>query len=102
MLNEDRNSINPQLNFFRYRSYFTRPHLDALHELTDGPTPQKSFVALHVCLSDGVTGGATRFWTSDKKHFIDVEPKIGRVLLFQQRMLLHSVEEVTEVKVYDV
>jgi hypothetical protein len=49
-----------------------------------------------VYLNDGVTGGATRFWAPDKKHFIDVDPKIGRVLVFQLRMLVHSGEEVTE------
>jgi acetyl/propionyl-CoA carboxylase alpha subunit len=41
-------------------------------------------------------GGATRFWTPDKKKFLDVEPKVGRVLVFQQRMLVHSGEEVME------
>jgi hypothetical protein len=51
---------------------------------------------LHIYLNDVTSGGATRFWTPDKKHFIDVEPKIGRVLVFQQRMLVHSGEEVTE------
>ncbi|KAL0567277.1 hypothetical protein V5O48_014720 [Marasmius crinis-equi] len=42
-----------------------------------------------------LTGGATRFWSPNKKDFLDVEPKIGRVLVFQQRMLIHSGEEVT-------
>lgn len=39
-------------------------------------------------------GGATRFWTPDKKAFLDVHPKSGRVLIFQQRMLVHSGEPV--------
>ncbi|KAJ8080088.1 hypothetical protein AAF712_013205 [Marasmius tenuissimus] len=39
-------------------------------------------------------GGTTRFWSPNKKEFLDVEPKIGRVLVFQQRMLIHSGEEV--------
>ncbi len=39
-------------------------------------------------------GGATRFWTPDKKHYLDVFPLTGRVLVFQQRMLVHSGEEV--------
>lgn len=43
----------------------------------------------------GPKGGATRFWSKDKQHYIDVEPRVGRVLLFQQRLLLHSGEEVT-------
>ncbi|KAJ7845410.1 hypothetical protein B0H14DRAFT_2321717, partial [Mycena olivaceomarginata] len=41
-------------------------------------------------------GGSTRFWSLDKRHFLDVDPKVGRVLVFQQRMLVHSGEEVTE------
>jgi hypothetical protein len=49
-----------------------------------------------VYLNDGVTGGTTRFWAPDKKHFIDVDPKIGGVLVFHLRMLVHSGEEVTE------
>lgn len=58
---------------------------------------QKSFVTLHLYLNeeDDLTGGATRFWTPNKKEYIDVEPKLGRVLVFQQRMLIHSGEEVT-------
>ncbi|KAF7364807.1 hypothetical protein MVEN_00350800 [Mycena venus] len=68
---------------------------DGLCDLLDGPTPQKSFVTLHLYLNGDVSGGATRFWTPDRKHFIDVEPKVGRVLVFQQRMLVHS-GEVTE------
>ncbi|KAG6840238.1 hypothetical protein C0991_008022 [Blastosporella zonata] len=41
-------------------------------------------------------GGSTRFWTPNKKAFLDVHPKLGRVLVFQQRMLIHSGEEVTQ------
>ncbi|KAG6816813.1 hypothetical protein H0H87_002656 [Tephrocybe sp. NHM501043] len=41
-------------------------------------------------------GGSTRFWTPNKKAFLDVHPKMGRVLIFQQRMLVHSGEEVTQ------
>jgi hypothetical protein len=57
----------------------------------------KSFVTIHLYLNegDGLEGGATRFWTPNKKQFLDVEPKMGRVLVFQQRMLVHSGEEVT-------
>ncbi|KAJ6583937.1 hypothetical protein DFH09DRAFT_1143832 [Mycena vulgaris] len=89
--------INPRLSFLRYGpGHYFKQHCDGLNELLDGSTPQKSFVTLHVYLSDGVSGGATRFWTSDKKHFLDVDPKVGRVLVFQQRMLVHSGEEVTD------
>ncbi|KAF8215045.1 hypothetical protein K438DRAFT_1901961 [Mycena galopus ATCC 62051] len=89
--------VNPRLSCLRYGpGHYFKQHCDGLNELLDGPTPQKSFVTLHVYLNGEVSGGATRFWTPDKKHFLDVEPKIGRVLVFQQRMLVHSGEEVTE------
>ncbi|KAG5652262.1 hypothetical protein H0H81_005615 [Sphagnurus paluster] len=41
-------------------------------------------------------GGATRFWAPDKKTHLDIHPHAGRVLIFQQRMLVHSGEEVTQ------
>lgn len=41
-------------------------------------------------------GGATRFWGqgTNNKSWVDVEPRTGRVLIFQQRGLIHSGEEV--------
>ncbi|KAF8157966.1 hypothetical protein B0H34DRAFT_656470 [Crassisporium funariophilum] len=99
--------------------------------LDDG-TAQKSFVTIHLYLNgesaSGISedptqtsdasgtfvklaeddpdvplqGGATRFWTPDKKNFLDVFPRMGRVLVFQQRMLVHSGEEVTQGVKYTV
>ncbi|KAF9028557.1 hypothetical protein BDZ89DRAFT_1014969 [Hymenopellis radicata] len=95
-------SVNPHLRFLRYGpGHFFKQHCDGLNEY-DG---MKSFVTLHLYLTDrdslplqgaGLAGGCTRFWTPDKRHFLDVEPKVGRVLVFQQRMLVHSGEEVME------
>ncbi|KAJ1337807.1 2OG-Fe(II) oxygenase [Microdochium nivale] len=49
--------------------------------------------------NDAATGGTTRFWGtpgSPEEHcFVEVVPKAGRVLVFQQRMLWHSGEPVT-------
>ncbi|KAK2465421.1 hypothetical protein APHAL10511_002775 [Amanita phalloides] len=86
--------VNPRLSFLRYGpGHYFKPHCDGLLDLLDGK--QKSFVTIHLYLNDdGVAGGATRFWTPDKKEYLDVEPKLGRVLVFQQRMLVHSGEEV--------
>ncbi|KAJ7274091.1 hypothetical protein C8J57DRAFT_1314597 [Mycena rebaudengoi] len=75
------------------------PRLNGLNELLDGTT-QKSFVTLHLYLTGGVSGGSTRFWTPDKKHFLDVDPRVGRVLVFQQRTLVHSEEEVMDGIIY--
>jgi len=49
--------------------------------------------------SDILEGGATRFWSpggsnGEKPKFLDVVPKTGRALIFQQRGLLHSGETV--------
>ncbi|KAJ2912537.1 hypothetical protein MD484_g7890, partial [Candolleomyces efflorescens] len=92
--------VNPRLSFLRYGpGHYFKPHCDGLVGLEDDN--QKGFVTLHLYLNDRdengnkLEGGSTRFWTPNKKDFLDVEPKIGRVLVFQQRMLIHSGEEVT-------
>jgi hypothetical protein len=63
-----------------------------------------SFFTLHLYLNDPdgkqgekpLVGGATTFWGYNMRDHIDVEPKAGRVLLFQQRDLMHSGEEVEQ------
>jgi hypothetical protein len=40
-------------------------------------------------------GGATTFHSMDMKRRLDVDPKVGRVLLFQHKGLLHSGDYVT-------
>lgn len=40
-------------------------------------------------------GGATTFHSRDMKRRLDVDPKAGRVLIFQQRRLFHSGDDVT-------
>jgi len=121
--------VNPRLSFLRYGpGHYFKPHCDGLNDLVckDGSV-NKSFVTLHlylngsdtifntengsrpkfVKLSEGdsdlpLKGGATRFWTPDKKQFLDVPPRVGRVLVFQQRMLVHSGEEVIQGVKYTV
>ena len=39
-------------------------------------------------------GGATTFFSGNLVQRIDVEPKAGRVLLFQHRNLIHSGDDV--------
>ena len=39
-------------------------------------------------------GGATSFFSRDEKIKIDVDPKAGRVLIFQHKKLLHSGDDV--------
>ena len=57
-----------------------------------------SRVTLQIYLGDDeVEGGATRFMGNYRRqNFVDIEPKKGRVLIFQQRGMFHSGEEVTK------
>lgn len=87
--------VNERLSFLRYGpgNYF-RGHCDGQLELEDG---RKARVTLQIYLGDDdVKGGATRISTGNGAAYYDVEPKKGRVLIFQQRSLWHSGEDVTE------
>ena len=66
---------------------------------------QESLFTLHLYLNDSqaavgdsaeLIGGATPFLSDDTKRRVDVDPKTGRVLIFQQRKLLHSGDDVKE------
>ncbi|KAF9074102.1 hypothetical protein BDP27DRAFT_1196159, partial [Rhodocollybia butyracea] len=98
--------LNERLSFMRYGpGHFFREHCDGRLDLPDG---RKSRVTIQIYLNgsdtDAIEGGATRFKTSayyysgrrrEMKHkFLDVEPKVGRALIFQQRGLVHSGESV--------
>jgi hypothetical protein len=61
---------------------------------------EKSFFTLHLYLNDAdhqedgerLRGGATTFWDYmlDNRRRLDVNPKMGSVLIFQHAELLHS------------
>lgn len=59
---------------------------------------ETSFFTLHLYLNESspdslegpLEGGATTFHSCTKDESYDVEPKIGRVLIFQHKRLLHS------------
>ena len=86
--------VNERLSFLRYgKGNFFRAHTDGQPNLPDG---RKARVTIQIYLGDdGVEGGATRILSTNTKYF-DVEPKKGRVLIFQQRGIYHSGEEVTK------
>jgi hypothetical protein len=90
-------SLNERLSFLRYgQGHFFRGHCDGQLELPDG---RESRVTVQIYLGDAdVVGGATRIFKSlrDKEAFVDIKPKMGRVLIFQQRGLHHSGEDVTK------
>ncbi|KAG6918007.1 hypothetical protein DXG01_017017 [Tephrocybe rancida] len=84
--------VNERLSFLRYGpGHFFKPHCDGLVELPDG---RRSFVTIQIYLNDeGLSGGATRIFGTGRRH-LDIEPKLGRVLIFQQRAILHCGMEV--------
>ncbi|KAF2813028.1 oxidoreductase domain-containing protein, partial [Mytilinidion resinicola] len=95
--------LNERMRFLKYSSgeYF-RPHCDGTYETPD--FKERSYFTLHLYLNDAssdpkgqsLQGGSTTFHAYDMKRRIDVEPKIGRVLLFQHKFLLHSGDDVTQ------
>jgi hypothetical protein len=90
-------------------------HCDGAYETEDGS--QRSFYTIHLYLNDSaqalgipegkeskdtedkpaelLRGGATTFHSIKSKSRLDVDPKAGRVLIFQHRSLMHSGDDVT-------
>ncbi|KAK4453806.1 hypothetical protein QBC34DRAFT_395124 [Podospora aff. communis PSN243] len=98
--------VNERMRFLKYSGGgFFQAHRDAsFGEERDGKM-QESLFTLHLYLNDSkaaagesaeLVGGATPFLSNDYKRRIDVDPKAGRVLIFQQRGLLHSGDDVKE------
>ncbi|CCD42513.1 hypothetical protein BofuT4_P075960.1 [Botrytis cinerea T4] len=104
--------INERMRFLRYGAgqYF-REHVDGAYGNPDGS--ERSFFTIHLYLNDSaqelekdpdtpkfpkdsemLRGGATTFHSKDMKERLDVDPKVGRVLIFQHRRLLHSGDDV--------
>ncbi|CAE7218974.1 hypothetical protein PTNB73_09950 [Pyrenophora teres f. teres] len=93
--------LNERGRYLRYvgGEYF-KPHCDGAYETPDGT--ERSYFTLHLYLNDAVEkhgvrqleGGATTFFSGNLDQRIDVEPKAGRVLLFQHRNLIHSGDDV--------
>ena len=75
-------------------------HCDGAYETPD--RSERSYYTLHLYLNESdpdgpdgeLRGGATTFHSGNMKQELRVEPKIGRVLIFQHRFLLHSGEDV--------
>jgi hypothetical protein len=86
-------------------------HCDGMYETPHGE--KRSYYTMHLYLNDSAQvlggntdgesfkanplhGGATTFHDTSYQRRLDADPKIGRVLIFQQRMLLHSGDEVVK------
>lgn len=88
--------LNERLRLLKYvgGEYF-KPHCDGCYE---APNKERSYYTLHLYLNDTdhqptgepLVGGATTFWGDNLRNRLDVAPKMGRVLVFQQRGLLHA------------
>jgi len=95
-----------ELQFLRYDTgQFFKRHGDGTHISED--EKEISYYTLQLYLNgDSATlkGGATRFWPNPRLRkgskvgegvYVDVEPRMGRVLIFEQGDLIHSGKEVT-------
>ncbi|KAI1332942.1 oxidoreductase domain-containing protein [Xylariaceae sp. FL0255] len=97
--------INKRLRFLKYTSgEFFKPHCDGPYgeENAEGNWVQ-TYLTVHLYLNDSqqevgpssdLVGGATSFLSRDETRKIDVDPKAGRVLIFQHSRLFHSGAEV--------
>lgn len=93
--------VNERMRFLRYGpGHYFKSHCDGSYVTPSGN--QRSFYTLHLYLNESVAsggelkGGATTFHSMDMTRRLDVDPKVGRVLIFQHAHLLHSGDEVKE------
>lgn len=72
-------------------------HCDGSYENPNHWT-ERSHYTFHLYLSGdkSLDGGSTTFFSRDGMRTLDVEPNLGRVLIFQHRGLIHSGQEVAE------
>lgn len=97
--------VNKRLRFLKYGAgQFFRPHCDGHYqESREDERVIRTQFTVHLYLNDSkaeageeadLEGGATSFLSSDEKRKLDVNPKAGRVLIFQHRRLNHSGDDV--------
>lgn len=79
--------LNERLRFLRYTAgQFFAPHRDGCFRRADGSAC--SFLTYQLYLSEMMTGGATRFLDPENPAAgLDVEPRRGRVLVFQHDLM---------------
>ncbi|KAH8822830.1 hypothetical protein DL96DRAFT_1469838 [Flagelloscypha sp. PMI_526] len=93
--------VNERLSYLRYKpGHYFRAHCDGNQDLPDG---RKARVTIQIYLNgpphdsedpnaSTLRGGSTRFLSPSNpdRRYYDIEPKMGRVLVFQHRGLWHS------------
>ncbi|KAI1170454.1 hypothetical protein F4777DRAFT_591942 [Nemania sp. FL0916] len=93
--------VNKRLRFLKYTpGDFFKPHCDGPYgETTPEGDQVETFITLHLYLNDSqqavgsgpdLIGGATSFLSRNNARKMDIDPKAGRVLLFQHVGLRHS------------
>ncbi|KAK2015258.1 hypothetical protein LZ32DRAFT_602601 [Colletotrichum eremochloae] len=100
--------FNKRMRFLKYQQgQFFRPHCDGPYgeEGEDG-TVYRTYYTVQLYLNDSVAGtgggkadlvgGATSFLSGDEKRRVDVDPRAGRVLIFQHSRLYHCGDDVLE------
>ncbi|KAH6655928.1 hypothetical protein BKA67DRAFT_498728, partial [Truncatella angustata] len=105
-MNWDFHRVNKRLRFLKYGpGQFFRPHCDGAYTESgrDDDKVIRTHFTLHLYLNDSkaqggddadLEGGATSFLSSDELRKLDVDPKAGRVLIFQHQRLYHSGDDV--------
>ncbi|WYZ41383.1 hypothetical protein EsH8_V_000278 [Colletotrichum jinshuiense] len=100
--------FNQRMRFLRYqKGQFFRPHCDGPYgEENEDGSVFRTHYTVHLYLNDSVAeagkgqadlvGGATSFLSGDEKRKVDVDPKAGRVLIFQHSRLYHSGDDVVK------
>ncbi|KAI9732556.1 MAG: hypothetical protein M1834_003891 [Cirrosporium novae-zelandiae] len=106
--------LNERLRFLKYgeNQFFARAnplifghlaHCDGTYRTPAGN--ETSFFTFHLYLNElegNLPGGATTFHSYNMDRRLDVKPKPGRVLIFQQQGLLHSGDDLNEGVKYTV
>ena len=77
------------------RSYFTL-HLYLNGTLDDTQLATMQPEQRHVAMETSCKGGATPFFSEDEQIRCDIDPRPGRILIFQHRDLLHSGDDVLQ------
>ncbi|KAI5462078.1 hypothetical protein BGZ63DRAFT_403344 [Mariannaea sp. PMI_226] len=91
--------LNKRMRFLKYspNQYF-KPHCDAPYWYDEGEKQFQTFYTIQLYLNDSAThnaesdleGGATAFLDRSRKNRVDVNPKVGSVLIFQHQGLFHE------------
>ncbi|KAK6839909.1 oxidoreductase domain-containing protein [Apiospora arundinis] len=106
----DFHAVNKRMRCLKYGSgQFFAPHCDGSYSYKDEDdgTVYRTHYTVHIYLNDSkaeasdedkdkteLEGGATTFLSTDETRRLDVNPKAGRVLIFQHRRLYHSGDNV--------